>query len=76
MLEYSDIYFDSLYELSSYEKMIKSELELSTMLSFIAILRSAIVSHKFLLKTHQIIQNYNQKNMKYLIKLVVLVKIA
>jgi len=75
-LEYSDIYFDSLYELSSYEKMIKSELELSTMLSFIAILRSAIVSHKFLLKTHQIIQNYNQKNMKYLIKLVVLVKIA
>lgn len=76
MLEYSDIYFDSLYELPSYEKMIKSELELSTMLSFIAILRSAIVSHKFLLKTHQIIQNYNQKNMKYLIKLVVLVKIA
>lgn len=76
MLEYSDIYFDSLYELSSYEKMIKSELELSTMLSFIVILRSAIVSHKFLLKTHQIIQNYNQKNMKYLIKLVVLVKIA
>lgn len=74
MFKYSDIYFDSLYELFSYEKMIKSEL--STMLSFIAILRSAIVSHRFLLKTHQIIQNYNQKNMKYLIKLVVLVKIA